>query len=265
MKEVDYKTYKNLLENNSVSLGNIPKSVINSDIFKGLLNANILEIVKAGRGRKIAIIKESKFKAFFKNSFPEDNVSQTKSGNIKKYRDSKAASKTEKFHTFFLRGFTEVKINNKIVDLKYHTTNFGVFAFSNSNIECNKVCFVENLETFMKAEKLLGNDYLFVHKYGRIGLNSLSFFKAKKYLVFVDFDFNGLDEYLRIKKVFNEAIFYLPKNYDNAFNKYSKTLKGNKAKMSNAVKQSEDKIVIKVREQVSKTNKFLEQEYLIND
>jgi len=56
MKEVDYKTYKNLLENNSVSLGNIPKSVINSDIFKGLLNANILEIVKAGRGRKIAII-----------------------------------------------------------------------------------------------------------------------------------------------------------------------------------------------------------------
>lgn len=265
MKEVDYKTYKNLLENNSISFGNTPKSVINSDIFKGLLNSDILEIVKAGRGRKITIIKEIEFSEFFKNSFPEDNVSQTKSGNIKKYRDSKATSKTERFHTFFLRGFTEVKINNEIVDLKYHTTNFGVFAFSNSNIECNKVCFVENLETFMKAEKLLGNDYLFVHKYGRIGLNSLSFFRAKEYLVFVDYDFNGLDEYLRIKKVFNEAIFYLPSNYDNAFNKYSKTLKGNKAKMSNTVKQSEDKIVIKVREQVSKTNKFLEQEYLIND
>lgn len=265
MKEVDYKTYKNLLENISISFKKIPKSVINSDIFKGLLNANILEIVKAGRGRKITIIKESEFKAFFKNSFPEDNVSQTKSGNIKKYRDSKATSKTERFHTFFLRGFTEIKINNEILDLKYYTTNFGVFAFSNSNIECNKVCFVENLETFMKAEKLLGNEYLFVHKYGRIGLNSLSFFKAKEYLVFVDYDFNGLDEYLRIKKVFNEAIFYLPSNYDNAFNKYSKTLKGNKAKMSNAVKLSEDKIVIKVREQVSKTNKFLEQEYLIND
>lgn len=265
MKEVDYKTYKNLLENNTVSYKKIPKSVLNSDIFKGLLNADILEVVKAGRGRKITIIKESEFKAFFKNSFPEDNVSQTKSGNIKKYRDSKATSKTESFHTFFLRGFTEVKINNEIIDLKYHTTNFGLFAFSNSNVKCNKVCFVENLESFMKAEKLLGNDYIFVHKYGRIGLNSLSFFKAKEYLVFVDYDFNGLDEYLRIKKVFNDAIFYLPSNYDNAFNKYSKTLKGNKATMSNAVKQSEEKIIIKIREQVAKTNKFLEQEFLIND
>lgn len=265
MKEVEYKTYKNLLENNSVSFNKIPRSVINSDIFKGLLNADILEIVKAGRGRRITIIKESEFKEFFKNSFPEDNVSQTKSGNIKKYRDSKATSKTERFHTFFLRGFTEVKINNKSVDLKYHTTNFGVFAFSNSNVECNKVCFVENLETFMKAEKLLGNDYLFVHKYGRIGLDSLSFFNAKEYLVFVDYDFNGLDEYLRIKKVFTDAVFYFPSNYDNAFKKYSKTLKGNKAKMSNAVKQSKEKIVIEIREQVSKTNKFLEQEYLIND
>jgi len=265
MKEVDYKTYKKLLESNSVSFKKTPKSVVNSDIFKGLLNADILEIVKAGRGRKISIIKENDFKNFFKNSFPENNVSQTKSGNIKKYRDSKATSKTESFHTFFLRGFTEVKINSKTVDLKYHTTNFGVFAFSNSDIECNKVCFVENLETFMKAEKLLGNDYLFVHKYGRIGLNSLSFFNAKEYLVFVDYDFNGLDEYLRIKKVFKNATFYLPKNFNDAFSTFSKTLKGNKAKMSNAVKQSKDKIVIEIREQVAKTNKFLEQEYLIND
>ena len=265
MKEVDYKTYKRLLENNTVSHKGIPKTVSNSDIFKGLINADILEIVKAGRGRKITVVKESEFKDFFKNSFPEENVSKTKSGNIKKYRDSKASSKTENFHTFFLRGFEKIVINKEVINLQYYTTNFGVFAVSNSTIECNKVCFVENLETFMKAEKLLGNKYLFVHKYGRVGLDSLSFFKAKEYLVFVDFDFNGLDEYLRIKKVFNDAIFYLPENYDNAFNKYSKTLKGNKAKMSNVVKQSKDEIIIKIREQVAKTNKFLEQEVLIND
>jgi len=265
MKDVEYKTYKKLLENNAVSIKGIPKSVSNSDIFKGLLNADILEIVKAGRGRKITVVKASEFKDFFKNSFPKENVSKTKSGNIKKYRDSKASSKTERFHTFFLRGFKRTLINKEVVNLQYYTANFGVFSVSNSTIECNKVCFVENLETFMKAEKLLGKEYLFVHKYGRIGLDSLYFFKAKEYLVFVDFDFNGLDEYLRIKKVFNNAIFYLPKKYDNAFNTYSKTLKGNKAKMSNAVKQSKDKTVIKIREQVAKTNKFLEQEFLIND
>jgi len=265
MKEIDYKTYKKILENNAISIKAIPKSVYNSNVFKGLISAGILDVVRVGRGRKITIVKEDEFKKFTKNSFPEENVSQTKSGNIKKYRDSKASSKTERFDMFFLRGFDKVLINEMDVDLQHYTTNFGVFAVSNSTIECNKVCFVENLEPFMKAEKLLGNEYLFVHKYGRIGVESLSFFKAKEYLVFVDFDFNGLDEYLRIKKVFKDAIFYLPKDYDEAFNKYSKTLKDNKAKMSNAVKCSKDETVIKIRKQVAKTNKFLEQEFLIND
>lgn len=34
--------------------------------------------------------------------------------------------------------------------------------------------------------------------------------------------------------------------------------------MSNAVKNSKDSIVMKIREQVARTNRFLEQEILIN-
>jgi len=57
---------------------------------------------------------------------------------------------------------------------------------------------------------------------------------------------------------------YLPTNYSKLFEKHSASLKGNKAKMSNAVKNSKDSIVVKVREQVARTNRFLEQEILIN-
>ena len=105
---------------------------------------------------------------------------------------------------------------------------------------------------------------MYIHKYGRIGKESISKIRAKEVLVFVDFDFNGLDEYLRIKKVFTNAKLYLPSNYNELFDKHSASLKGNKAKMSNPVKNSKDSIVIQIREQVARTNRFLEQEILIN-
>jgi len=113
--------------------------------------------------------------------------------------------------------------------------------------------------------KLISYDFLFIHKYGRIGINSLSIFNANEILVFVDYDFNGLDEYLRIKSVFTNALLYVPPNYDELFSKYSKTLKGNKATMSKNVQLSNDDIVVKIREQVARNNRFLEQEVLIYD
>ena len=41
-------------------------------------------------------------------------------------------------------------------------------------------------------------------------------------------------------------------------------MKKNKAKMSRRVQNSNEPIVIKIREQVARSNKFLEQEILIN-
>ena len=139
-----------------------------------------------------------------------------------------------------------------------------MFSVVPNSVIADSICFVENLESFLNAEKLLGEKYLFAHKYGRIGKESISMIKAKEVLVFVDYDFNGLDEYLRIKNVFKSAKLYVPSNYDELFNTQSATLKGNKAKMSNAVKVSKDSVVVEIREQVARTNRFLEQETLIN-
>ena len=263
MKEVDFKTYKLLFENKSVSKSAIPKSVLQSDIFQNLLRAEILESLKLGRGFKIEVSKENEFEKFFITSFPEQHVSKSKSGNIKKYRNSKA-TKVDNNPIFLFRGFKSFQINKQLVDIEKHTCEFGLFSVIPNSVIANKICFVENLETFLNAEKLLGNEHLFVHKYGRIGKESISMIKAREILVFVDYDFNGLDEYLRIKEVFTNAELYLPTNYSELFEKHSVSLKGNKAKMSNAVKNSKDSIVMKIREQVARTNRFLEQEILIN-
>lgn len=263
MKEVDFKTYKLLLENRSVSKSSIPSSVARSDKFHNLLEAGILIYKRLGRGFKVEVAKESEFEKFFATSFPEQVVANSKSGNIKKYRNSKAA-KVDSSPIFLLRGFATCQINEQTVDLKKQTLEFGLFSVMPNSMVANKIAFVENLETFLNAEKLLGKEYLFIHKYGRIGKESISMIQAEEVLVFVDYDFNGLDEYLRIKGVFKNAKIYLPKNYTELFYKHSTTLKGNKAKMSRAVKASNDSVVVKIREQVAKTNRFLEQEALID-
>ena len=263
MKESDFKIYKTLLENGSLSKSAIPYGVLHSDRFKNLLDAEVLISAKHGRGFKIEVAKETEFKRFFDSSFPNPNVSKSKSGNIKKYRDSKA-SKVDSKPIFLFRGFSSYIINGKSINLKEYTSDFGVFSVIPDSVVADKICFVENLETFLNAEQLLGKQYLYVHKYGRIGKDSISMFKAKEALVFVDYDFNGLDEYLRIKKVFKNTSLYVPFNYNELFDTQSVSLAGNKAKMSDAVKASKDPTVVRIREQVARTNRFLEQETLID-
>jgi len=80
-------------------------------------------------------------------------------------------------------------------------------------------------------------------------------------LVFVDYDFNGLEEFLRIQEIVDYAKLYIPENYEELFAKYSKSLTNNKAQMTNKIKQSLDKNIIRIRESVSRNNRFLEQQY----
>jgi hypothetical protein len=263
MRELDFKIYKTLFESKSITRSSIPKGVFESNNFKNLLRAEILTTRTTGRGFKIEVSKDAEFKDFFHSLFPENIDSVSKSDNIKKYRSSKAR-KVDTKPVFFLRGFSTFLINGRQVNLKDYTSDFGLFSVIPQTIISDRICFVENLESFLNAEKLLGEDYLFAHKYGRIGSNSLKMMQPKEVLVFVDFDFNGLDEYLRIKEVFDYAELYLPTNYDELFEKQSASLNRNKAKMSSAVKKSCDPVVVKIREQVARTNRFLEQEVLID-
>jgi len=263
MKEIDYKFY-NELKSNSISSAQVPRSVRTSLHFKNLFDAGVIDKIKSGRGSRLIILKQDKFENFLRSCFPESlDETLTKASNIRKFRDSKA-KRTESASIFFLRGFKTLQINGEEVDLKLSTTKFGMFSVTKPIFQTEQICFVENLDTFLKAETIFGYDYVFLHKYGRIGIESVRKITATKVIVFVDYDFNGLDEYIRIKSVYSNAELYTPENFQALFDRFGKSLKG-KQKQSKKVLQSELKDVVQLRELVSKSNRFLEQEILIND
>jgi hypothetical protein len=263
MKEQDYKFYSEL-RNRSISLNDVPKSIKNSLHFQNLFASKTLDTEKSGRGSKIIIKNISSFEFFYSKHFSEDGTTDvTKFSNIKKLRNSKAR-RTKSPAVFFIRGFRNIKLNGGNLDLAYFTNSFGLFSVQQPTIEAEKICFVENLNSFLQAEKLFENDFIYLHKYGRIGIDSLEKISGAEVLVFVDYDFNGLDEYLRIKSVYNHAILFVPENFDELFEKYSAVIDG-KQQQSERVTQSQLKEVIWIRELVSKTNRILEQEILIHD
>jgi 5S rRNA maturation endonuclease (ribonuclease M5) len=232
--------------------------------YQNLFSAKTLDTIKSGRGSKIIIKNQNSFEAFFTKYFSEDEINLiTKSSNIKKLRDSKAR-KTKSPSIFFIRGFRHIELNGKRFDLAHFTKSFGLFSVQQPKIASDKICFVENLDSFLKAEKLFGDNYIYLHKYGRIGIDSLNMIKAEDVIVFVDYDFNGLDEYLRIRTVYKDAALFIPENFDELFENYSKAIKGMQ-KQSERVSSSKLNEVVRIRELVSKTSRFLEQEILIHD
>jgi hypothetical protein len=263
MKQTDYKFYTEL-KIKSISLNRTPKTVKESSIFKNLFGAEILGTEKAGRGTNIIIKKQIEFDNFLKLSFPSSkNLFSTKSNNVKQFKNSKAR-RTKELPMHFLRGFKTIEVKDLIIDLKYHTTLFGFFGLSFPSIKTENICFVENKNTFLNAETLLGQDWVYIHTYGRVGKQNLKSIHSTKVLVFVDYDFNGLDEFLRIKSYFSEAELFIPDNFPELFETYGTQLKG-KQKASERVSNSEVPEVVMIRDLVQKANKFLEQEVLIND
>lgn len=263
MKQTDYKFYTGL-KVKSISFNKTPKTVKDSAIFNNLFKAGILIVKKAGRGTNIVIDKQNDYDNFLQMTFPSDNnLSLTKLNNIKQFKNSKAR-RTKELAMFFLRGFKEISINGKKIDLGNYTESFGFFGLTNALVKCENICFVENKNTFLNAEKLLGKDWVYIHSYGRVGLEVLKSIYCDEVTVFVDYDFNGLDEYLRIKKHFKNAKLIIPNNFKELFDTYGCVLKG-KQKASKQVSESEISEVAMIRELVRTSNKFLEQEILIND
>jgi hypothetical protein len=263
MTELEYRVYS-ALKSNDVPSAQVPKSVRSSLLFKNLQQANIIASRRSGRGSAFYVCNRESYDSFFNQHFSEAGGDQiTKASNILKLRDSKAR-RVESKPLFLLRGFSAIILNGNEVDLKHYTEAYGLFSIVNPSIKAERICFVENLESFLKAERIFGRGYVYIHKYGRIGIRSLSAFDCDEVIVFVDYDFNGLDEYLRIKSHFPDARLYLPDNYDELFKKSSKPIRGQQSQ-SRRVAASVLPEVIKIRELVSRTSYFLEQEILTHE
>ena len=262
MNQTDYKYFTDLLSGD-ISLSKLPVRLVKESAFQNLKDAGILEIVKAGRGKTVRIINHEAFAKFLQVNFPDATENNNRASNIAKFRNSKATS-NQGYDVCFLRGDKLIRINDSEIDIKAYTENYGLFAVANSNISVNKLCIVENLEAFMNAELIFDNGFVFLHKYGRLGTGILSRITAKEVVVFSDYDLIGLNEYLLIKKSFPSANLYIPNDFDYLFSKYSAVLP-EKQTASTAVKNSLEEVVVKLRDKILKTNRFLEQEILLHN
>lgn len=263
MKLTDYKYYK-LLLTDTPPYASLPKSFREAQHFQNLLQANILEKEKSGRGQLIIVKKQELFEKFLFKHFPEELSAQaTKNTNIKALRNSKAR-KTTSIPVFLLRGFQTIQIADHPIDLNSYTNRFGLFSIKGQRLNAEKICFVENLESFLRAETLLGQGYVYIHKYGRIGKASLQGIIAKEVMVFVDFDFNGMEEYLRIKEVLPQTQMYFPNNFETLFETYSRTL-DREQKLTKRIIECREENICLLTSLIQRTNRFLEQEILTND
>lgn len=264
MGKVEFNFYNNL-QLNGRAPNKVPKSVSSSSEFRMLLEAKIINKVHSGRGYYYEVSKQDKFEVFYTKKYPRDDIEvMTEVDNQLKYRDTKATA-LKKDRVIFIRGTQKITLNGKELDLKHATQEFNIFSAVFQTLQTKKICFVENLQPFLEVEKILGDEYTYIHFYGRLPRKEvLSNIECDEYLHFGDYDFLGLNEFLKAKEVFDNCEIYIPDNYDKLYNEFSRKREA-KDTAYEKVKNSTISEVVRIREQLSKHNRYLEQQVVIGE
>lgn len=263
MSKVEFDFYTKLKNNNKAKKP-IPTIIKNSSIFKALVNSKIIEPIQRGKGY-IEILKQKSFNEFYFKRFPNPDIDvKTEIDNQKKYRDTKATP-IVKDRVIFIRGFKDIMVNDKKINLNQITNEHQLFSTILKSMKTQKICFVENLQPFLNAEKLLGQDFVYIHFYGRFPtIDILRNIECKEYLHFGDYDSVGLSEYLKASEIYHNCKLFIPDNFEYLSKEYSKKRK-EKDTIHKNVKISLKTEIIKIREQLETTGKYLEQQIIMDN
>ena len=222
------------------------RSILNSNHFKGLLNTGIILRTPRGRGAIYQIQNKKEFHLFFNNYYNKEIESQESNRiiNAVKYKNSKIRSKGEQI--VFVRGFTPIVINNQNIDLGFYTQQFGVFSTQLEHLKTQKICYIENLKCFLIAETLLGTDHVFIHPYGRPSIQLIQKLEVEHFLFCPDYDYTGLNDYMRCKKIKPLTKLYLTENYIDFIQKNAKVSIKSGQKIPKEVELSDNNEVITI-------------------
>jgi hypothetical protein len=262
------KTFRNfiqrLLIEGKIAVSSIADSIKLTGDFETLINAGFIQHHPAiTGGGSIHVKNKDALEKYFLSKFPGEGANTfTAISNVNEFRNSKAA-KRESQNIILLRGYHNVSLNGIEVDLKTYTQTFGTFSAVLKTLDTPMICFVENLDCYLLAEKVLGHDYVFIHTYGGLGKGVVRKMKANKILVFPDYDYKGLHNYLLVKSVFKETELFIPHDYDTMFKGKSRTIKtkdGREQQPSKLVMESSEETVVKIRTEIFKEKKYLEQQ-----
>jgi len=262
------KTFKNfvqkILSEGKINASQVGNSIKRTGDYNTLISGGFIEHLPAVTGGgSIHIKNREALEKYFASKFPEElKNTLTSIDNVNTFRNTKAG-KRESQNVILIRGQIKVLLNGIETDLKKYTDIFGTFSTTLKSLEANKICFVENLDSYLIAEQVISKEFVFIHTYGGIGKSVVGKVKAKEILVFPDYDFKGLHNYLLVKSVFANTQLFVPNNYETLFQTKSRTIKtkqGREQQPSKQVLESEEEIVVKIRTDIFKQKKFLEQQ-----
>lgn len=262
------KTFKNfvqkILNEGKISASQVGNSIKQTNDFTTLLNGGFIEHLPAITGGGSFHIKnKTALEKYFSEKFPEEQKHNFSAvDNVHSFRNTKAG-KRESQNVILLRGQQVVLLNGIETNLKEYTEKYGTFSATLKSLETNKVCFVENLDSYLLAEQVIPKDFVFIHTYGGFGKSTVSKVKANEILVFPDYDFKGLHNYLLVKSLFEYAKLFVPNNYETLLQTKSRTIKtkqGRTQQPSKTVLECEEEIIVKIRTDIFKTGHFVEQQ-----
>lgn len=262
------KTFKNfvmrILNEGKISASLIGSSIKRTGDFNTLINGGFIEYLPAKTGGGSFYIKnKSALEKYFLDKFPGETVDVfTAIGNVNSMRNTKAG-KRESQNVVLIRGQKNVLLNGIETDIKKYSDTYGTFSAQLRTLKTNKVCFVENLDSYLLAEQVINSDYIFIHIYGGIGKSVISKMIVEDVLVFPDYDFKGLHNYLLVKSVFPNTQLFVPNNYEILLETKSRTIKTKQGRVqqpSKTVLECEEEIVVKIKTDIFKTGHFVEQQ-----
>lgn len=262
------KTYKNtiqrLLNKEKVTASSVGKSIKNSSDFSNLLNGGFIEYLPVNTGGGSYCVKNKEaLEKYYQGKFPEEfKNEQSDFDNVHTFRNTKAAKRKSQ-NVILIRGQKKIVLNEIETDLKTYTEKHGTFSAILQSLRADKICFVENLPPFLIAEQIIGNEFIFIHTYGGMSKSVVSRIQANEVLVFPDYDFVGLKNYLLVKSIFPNAKLFFPDNYEELLVGKSKTIKtknGREQQPYKSVLESKEDIVVKIRTDIFKHKKYVEQQ-----
>ncbi len=260
--EVELRFFARLEKEGFLARSQVPGTVRKSNAYAALVSAQILREEGRGGGYIVRVVDGAALGQHLDSRYPgRHQLHQADAaGNLHRYRDSKAG-KRPSAGLVLLRGEGSIQLNGRTLDLGDFTQQFGCFACQKPDLAASRICTVENLDSFLRAEEVLGPDWIFVHPYGRLGKTTFTGLDCQKLLHFGDYDYTGLDEYLRLQASFPRAQLYLPADLESAWQRFSKPLKAG-AIPSTRVQSSDDAGIRRIRQLLATTNQFLEQQAL---
>lgn len=269
MNQTELKFYLDFQETIELVDSKIPKSVKGSNWFKQLNEIGVIYNEKSGRGRVYKINDIQKYTQLLKAKVNIENPTiENKIDSTRVLRNSKGKGNFEQIAYFIIKGNRDIIIEEFLIPLKSYSHFFGGFLINDlTKLNGNKVALIENKKFFIEAFKIVPEEFICIHKYGRWSASDFQNLNEMQAITFFgDYDLLGLDEFLKLKEIQSHSNFFIPDNFDTLFNSYSQIFDGSKKfnqNLTTRLKNVVDPTIAKIRDLVLKNNRILEQEALL--